>query len=159
MMSTLDVAKSRIRMLSSKGSRDPSPQSALEQGTKGWNHAHLNSMHRPALIVTVATTLQQCASQARALPDLIVYVKLAFHLDSTSSTSGHWDCSAHACYQLPGMTSAGKPPDLTVDDKTKASFVTWFKKLEGQTAQVYLPVVHMRITCTSCTAATARNVR
>lgn len=34
------------------------------------------------------------------------------------------------------MAQAGKPPDLAVDDKSKASFVAWFKKLEGQNAQV-----------------------
>lgn len=34
----------------------------------------------------------------------------------------------------PSMTPAGKPPDLTVDDKAKAGFAKWFRTLEAQTA-------------------------
>ena len=36
------------------------------------------------------------------------------------------------------MAQAGKPPELTVEDKGKAGFVTWFKQLEAQNAQVQL---------------------
>jgi MutS domain I len=36
------------------------------------------------------------------------------------------------------MAQAGKPPELTVEDKGKAGFVSWFKKLEAQNAQVHL---------------------
>ena len=45
------------------------------------------------------------------------------------------------------MAQAGKPPELTVEDKGKTGFVTWFKQLEAQHAQVQLHEYHR--TCVS----------